>query len=59
MVESNASITPAYHLAPLVDHVGLDGALLLAEDPCDGVPVEDCALDLRAVEAGTGARVRG
>lgn len=57
MVESNASIAPGWHLAPLADHADLDGALLLAEDPCDGVPVEGGDADLRAVAAGTGARL--
>ena len=32
------------------------GALLLAEDVCEGVPVRDGEMDLRAVAAGTGAR---
>ena len=36
MVESTASIAAACHLAPLVDYVDLDGALLLAEDACEG-----------------------
>lgn len=56
MVESNASIAPACHVAPLVDYADLDGALLLAEDPCQGVPVRNGAIDLEAVTAGTGAR---
>ncbi|SFR93140.1 L-alanine-DL-glutamate epimerase [Halomicrobium zhouii] len=57
MVESNASIAPAVHLAPLVDYADLDGALLLAEDVCDGIPVQDGAFDLSAVASGTGARL--
>mgnify|MGYP002760405827 FL=1 len=36
MVESTASIAAACHLAPLVDYVDLDGALLLAEDAYEG-----------------------
>ncbi|SEA36569.1 L-alanine-DL-glutamate epimerase [Haloplanus vescus] len=36
MVESTASLAAACHLAPLVDYVDLDGALLLAENPYDG-----------------------
>ncbi|MFB6255407.1 MAG: dipeptide epimerase [Haloplanus sp.] len=36
MVESTASIAAACHLAPLVDHVDLDGALLLAENAFEG-----------------------
>lgn len=57
MVESNASIAPACHVAPLVDYADLDGALLLAEDPCSGVPVRDGEFDLEAVTSGTGARL--
>ncbi len=58
MVESNASIAAACHLAPLVDYADLDGALLLAEDPYDGVPLPTGAIDLRAVadRGGTGVR---
>jgi L-alanine-DL-glutamate epimerase-like enolase superfamily enzyme len=36
MVESTASIAAACHLAPLVDYIDLDGALLLAEDAYEG-----------------------
>jgi len=55
MLESNASIAAAAHLTPLVDHADLDGSLLLADDPYDGVPMPEC--DLTAVDrAGTGAR---
>ena len=55
MVSSNAAIAGACHLAPLCDYVDLDGALLLADDPYDGVPMPAGRLDLSAVEAGTGA----
>ena len=56
MVASDAAIAPACHLAPLCDYADLDGALLLSEDPYEGVPVEDGRMDLRAVDAGTGER---
>jgi L-alanine-DL-glutamate epimerase-like enolase superfamily enzyme len=56
MVESNASIAAAVHLAPLVDYVDLDGALLLASDPYAGVPLDGDVFDLASVSAGTGAR---
>lgn len=36
-VESSLSVTAMAHLAPLVDYVDLDGALLTADDPVDGV----------------------
>jgi len=58
MVESNASIAAAVHLAPLVDYLDLDGALLLAADPYAGVPLDGDVFDLTAVSAGTGARRR-
>lgn len=56
MVETNASIAPACHLAPLVEYVDLDGSLLLASDPCDGVAMPGGRIDLASVERGTGAR---
>ncbi|WP_247009956.1 dipeptide epimerase [Halorientalis litorea] len=59
MTETNASIAAAAHLAPLVDYVDLDGSLLLAEDPFEGVPMPGGEIDLSAVSrAGTGARER-
>lgn len=36
-VESSLAITAFSHLAPLVDYLDLDGGLLLAEDPVEGV----------------------
>lgn len=57
MTESNASIAPACHLAPLVEYADLDGSLLLAEDPYEGVSMPDGRIDLGALsKAGTGAR---
>jgi L-alanine-DL-glutamate epimerase-like enolase superfamily enzyme len=55
MVASDAAIAGACQLAPLADYADLDGALLLAEDPFEGVPMPEGRIDLRAVEAGTGA----
>ncbi len=40
MVESSLAITAAAHLSPLVDYADLDGALLVADDPFEGVRVE-------------------
>lgn len=57
MVETNAAIAAAAHLAPLLDYADLDGSLLLAEDPYEGVPMPEGHIDLAAVERpGTGAR---
>jgi len=58
MVESAASLSAAVHLAPLVTYADLDGALLLAEDPFEGVPVEGREFLLADSGAGTGARRR-
>jgi L-alanine-DL-glutamate epimerase-like enolase superfamily enzyme len=59
MVETNAAIAAAAHLAPLLDYADLDGSLLLAEDPYEGVPMPEGRLDPTAFDrAGTGARPR-
>jgi L-alanine-DL-glutamate epimerase-like enolase superfamily enzyme len=41
MVESGLGIAAGCVVAPLCDHVDLDGNLLLAEDPCPGVTFVD------------------
>jgi L-alanine-DL-glutamate epimerase-like enolase superfamily enzyme len=41
MVSSSLSITAAAHLSPLTDYPDLDGNLLLARDPFEGVTVKD------------------
>jgi L-alanine-DL-glutamate epimerase-like enolase superfamily enzyme len=57
MIESNASIAAAAHLAPLLDYADLDGSLLLAEDPYDGVALPGGRVELEGLDrAGTGAR---
>jgi L-alanine-DL-glutamate epimerase-like enolase superfamily enzyme len=57
MIESNAAIAAACHLAPYLDYADLDGALLLAEDDYEGVPIEDGTIRLADLEqSGTGAR---
>jgi len=58
MVETGASIAGAAHLAPLVAYADLDGALLLASDPCTGPSLAAGRIDLAGVERGTGARRR-
>jgi len=56
MVESNASIAAAWHCAPLFEYADLDGSLLLADDPVDGVPMDGDSADLPALDRpGTGA----
>jgi L-alanine-DL-glutamate epimerase-like enolase superfamily enzyme len=39
MIETSIGVTAAAHLSPLADYADLDGNLLLAEDPFDGVVV--------------------
>lgn len=46
MVESSIGITAAAHLAGLVDHLDLDGNLLLENDPFQGVTCQDGHLTL-------------
>jgi L-alanine-DL-glutamate epimerase-like enolase superfamily enzyme len=59
MVESNAAIAAACQLAPLLDYADLDGSLLLAADPYEGVPIHAGDIDLAGTDrAGTGARRR-
>ena len=59
MIESNAAIAAACQLAPLLDYADLDGSLLLADDPYEGVPMAGGEIDLRGVErSGTAARAR-
>jgi L-alanine-DL-glutamate epimerase-like enolase superfamily enzyme len=55
MVESNASIAAACHLAPLVEYVDLDGALLLAADRYEGPDLSNGTIDL-SDRPGTGVR---
>ncbi len=58
MVETNAAIAAACHLTPLVDYADLDGSLLLAEDPYDGVRMMDGTIDLSTVDRpGTGVEL--
>ncbi len=46
MIESSLAVTAAAHLAPLVDHVDLDGNLLISNDPFVGAAVEEGRLVL-------------
>jgi len=41
MISSSLSITAAAHLSPLVDYPDLDGNLLIANDPFEGVKVKN------------------
>ena len=46
MVSSSCTVTAAAHLSPLVDYADLDGNLLIANDPYQGVKVESGKLVL-------------
>ncbi len=46
MVSSSCAMTAAAHLSPLTDYADLDGNLLIANDPYDGVTVADGKLQL-------------
>lgn len=46
MVSSSCTVTAAAHLAPLVDYPDLDGNLLIANDPYEGVKVRNGKLIL-------------
>ncbi|MHC3438442.1 dipeptide epimerase [Natrialbaceae archaeon A-gly3] len=52
MLESSASIAAASHLAPALEYVDLDGSLLLADDPYDGVSMPGGEIDLADLESG-------
>ncbi len=46
MVESSVGVTAAAHLAPLCDYLDLDGPLLVANDPFNGIQYEGATLTL-------------
>jgi L-alanine-DL-glutamate epimerase-like enolase superfamily enzyme len=46
MIESSIGVTAAAHLQSLCDHLDLDGAMLLANDPYDGARYDDGYLRL-------------
>lgn len=57
MLETDASIAAAAHLVPLADYADLDGSMLLADDPFDGVPMPGGNIDLAAADRpGTGVQ---
>ena len=59
MIETNAAIAGACHLAPLLDYADLDGALLLGDDEYDRVDLTGGEIRLGDLaRSGTGARER-
>ena len=57
MTESSVGISALAHLAPLLDYVDMDGALLLRDDPATGVRVVPNGV-VYAAGNGTGAALR-
>ena len=57
MLESGLAIAAGCCVAPLCDHVDLDGNLLLAEDPWPGVELVD-GVQTPSLEPGLGVRAR-
>ena len=57
-IESSVSITAAAHLSPLADYADLDGNLLLAADPFEGVTVDAAGRLILPTAAGLGVRPR-
>jgi L-Ala-D/L-Glu epimerase len=56
MLESGLGIAAGCCIAPLCDHVDLDGNLLLREDPCPGVELID-GVQVPSAEPGLGVSV--
>jgi len=56
MLESGLGVAAGCCVAPLCDHVDLDGNLLLREDPCPGVELVD-GVQVPAVSPGLGVSV--
>jgi L-Ala-D/L-Glu epimerase len=57
MVETSLGIAPAAHICGLADFVDLDGAMLLADDPFEGIGYEEGRI-LLSDEPGLGVRPR-
>ena len=57
MIESGLGIAAGCAVAPLCDHIDLDGNLLLAEDPWEGVEFVD-GVQVPSAEPGLGVRRR-
>lgn len=58
MTESSVGISAIAHIAPMLDYVDMDGALLLAKDPAQGVVIDEQAKLHYAALPGTGASLR-
>jgi L-alanine-DL-glutamate epimerase-like enolase superfamily enzyme len=59
MTESSVGISAIAQLVPELDYVDIDGALLLAQDPADGVTFDAAGMVEFPNLPGTGARLKG
>jgi L-alanine-DL-glutamate epimerase-like enolase superfamily enzyme len=57
MIESSVLISAAAHLAALTDHLDLDGAVLITNDPYAGVRIEHGLMTFAGAQPSTGLRV--
>lgn len=57
MTESSVGISAIAHIAPMLDYVDMDGALLLAKDPAKGVIIDEQAQLHYADAVGTGVEI--
>ncbi|HOE63759.1 MAG TPA: dipeptide epimerase [Candidatus Sumerlaeota bacterium] len=58
MIETSIAVTAAAHIASAFDHLDLDGNLLLADDPYEGMKVENGYLRMPE-RPGLGVRLKG
>ena len=58
MTESSVGISAIAHLLPELDYVDMDGAILLADDPADGVWLNENGIAQFPNRNGTGARLK-
>jgi L-Ala-D/L-Glu epimerase len=58
MVETSLGVTAMAHLAGLADWLDLDGPLLIANDPFQGVHYDECGNVHVPGEPGTGVHLR-
>jgi len=57
MTESSIGITAIAHIAPLLDFVDMDGAMLLSQDPARGVVITPAEVTFPA-GPGIGAELK-
>jgi L-alanine-DL-glutamate epimerase-like enolase superfamily enzyme len=58
MIETSVQISAAAHLAELTDYLDLDGAVLITNDPFDGVTVKNGMMSFASAKEKHGLRVQ-